>query len=205
MRSRAPIEIPPLTKISRTMYAGRAMITGRRRRERAEVVEDGAEPDDGRREGRAEPGRLIFELLHPVVVDAARGRVGCEAFAEVPLQPIAHRQRERQADEQRQQPHSDKDRRRGVHAPNPVTPRSIEIHAILRAGLKTCAKRPVAHTSAAHDSRQSCSHTIHFMDHFVAASGPLGTSVFELFVVSMSSSSTRLGSTWADTACAARS
>src|SRR5207249_9932307 len=98
------------------------------------------------------------------------------------------RERERQADEHRQQPHAHQDRRRGVHPPNSVAPRRIE-----------------SHTKAAHDSRQSCSHTIHFTAHFVAASGPLGASVFELFVLSMSSSSTRLGSTWADTARSARS
>ena len=75
----------------------------------------------------------------------------------------AHRRRHRQADEQRQRPDAEQDRRRAVHAADAVAPRGH-------------------HTRAAQDSRHSCSHTIHFSDHFVAAPPPCGSSVFELFV-----------------------
>ena len=74
----------------------------------------------------------------------------------------AHDRRQGQADEQCERPHTQQDRGRPVHAP----------HAL--------PARP--HTRAAHDSRQSCSHTIHFIDHLVAAPPAFGSSVFELFV-----------------------
>ena len=77
----------------------------------------------------------------------------------------AHHDRERQRDRQRQHPHARDERRRAGDAPKSVDGR---------------AER--AHTSAAQDSSASCSQSIHASDHFVAARGPFGSSVIELFV-----------------------
>ena len=101
-------------------------------------------------------GRLVGELLHPVVVHAAGRRVGCEAGAEVLRDHAAQRQRQRQADEQRHSPDARED------APARGS----------RGAMPSRHAASDAHTSAAHDSRQSCSQTIHFSDHFVAAAGP---------------------------------
>jgi len=61
------------------------------------------------------------------------------------------------------------------------TPIRIAGARLTRAGASRQA-RERAHASAAHDSRQSCSQTIHSVDHFVAAVAPCGSIVFELLV-----------------------
>ncbi len=161
--------IPPATKIQSTTYTDAAptMTIGPLRvvEKGARIVHDRRKADDGRLERGAEPRRLVAELLHPVVVHAAGCRVRGEARAEMLRQHAAQGQRERHADEQRECPDAEQDGRRAVDAADAVEPGADGAHA-----------------SAAHDSRQSCSHTIQAIDHFAAAAAPLGSSVFELFV-----------------------
>ncbi len=130
-----------------------------------QVVENGAEPDHGRLEGDADAACLIRELLHPVEVDRSRGAVGFQTRAQMLRDHSTHHQGKGHADQEGDQPHPGDDRRRAIDSRTAVTP-----------GGERC------HISAAHDSRQSCSHTIHLSDHFVAARPLLGCSVFELFV-----------------------
>ena len=126
----------------------------------AQVVENGAESDDRGLEGDADARSLVAELLHPVVVDAVGRRIGSQAGAEMTRDHLAQRQRERQADENGHRPHAGEQRRRAVHATDPVDDRPKRAAAGLRAA---------AHASAAHDNRQFSSQSVQTAVHFLAA------------------------------------
>ena len=101
-------------------------------------------------------GMLAQHLGASLAADTAASGVNYDWMQEFSDQ-AAHRDRHRHADEQRQREDAGKDRGRTVHAPDAVAPRPHR-----------------AHMNRLHESRQSCSHTIHLSDHFVAVAGPFG-------------------------------
>ncbi len=84
----------------------------------------------------------------------------------MPAQDEAQRQRQQERDRE----HARQDGRRAVHPPDSVA-KSVQHHM-----------SPLPHhTRKAAFSSRSCSHTIHFSVHFVAARPPAGSSVRLLF------------------------
>ncbi len=163
--------MPPATKShSSDVHAGRADDDDGTRRvveKRAEVVEDSAEADDRRperrRRGRS-PGRRT-----PA---SSRSSRRCAAVSAARLPPRCCASMPRSAERQRQA-----DASVISHTPARIAGARLTRRMPSSAGPNS----PFIRRNA-HDSRQSCSQTIHFERPFVAAAGPRGRSVFELFV-----------------------